>query len=182
LLLFDAAYEAYITDPEIPHSIYEIEGAREVAIELRSFSKNAGFTGVRCAYTVIPKSLQGTTREGEQVSMHSLWNRRHSTKFNGVSYPVQRGAAAAYTSEGQEQIRERIFFYMENARLIREGLEQIGISVYGGVNAPYVWLKTPGRETSWEFFDRFSSRPISWDAGERFWSQRRGLFPPQRFQ
>jgi LL-diaminopimelate aminotransferase len=154
LLLFDAAYEAYITDSEIPHSIYEIEGAREVAIELRSFSKNAGFTGIRCAYTVIPKNLMGTTSRGEPVTLHSLWTRRHTTKFNGVSYPVQRGAAAAYSPDGQVQIRERIAFYMENARLIREGLQQLGISVHGGINAPYVWLKTPGKESSWEFFDR----------------------------
>jgi LL-diaminopimelate aminotransferase len=154
LLLFDAAYEAYITDPTIPHSIYEIDGAREVAIELRSFSKNAGFTGVRCAYTVIPKTLMGTARGGEGVSLHALWTRRHTTKFNGVSYPVQRGAAAAYSPEGQAQIRERVAFYMENARLIREGLERLGITVHGGVNAPYVWLKTPGGLTSWQFFDR----------------------------
>jgi LL-diaminopimelate aminotransferase len=154
LLLFDAAYEAFITDPELPHSIYEIEGARDVAIEMRSFSKNAGFTGVRCAYTVIPKTLMGTNSQGEPVSLHALWNRRHTTKFNGVSYPVQRGAAAAYSEAGNQQIRERIAFYMENARLIREGLERIGITVYGGLNAPYVWLKTPGAATSWEFFDR----------------------------
>lgn len=154
LLLFDAAYEAFITDPELPHSIYEIEGARDVAIEMRSFSKNAGFTGVRCAYTVIPKTLMGTNSHGEPVSLHALWNRRHTTKFNGVSYPVQRGAAAAYSEAGNQQIRERIAFYMENARLIREGLERIGITVYGGLNAPYVWLKTPGAATSWEFFDR----------------------------
>jgi LL-diaminopimelate aminotransferase len=154
LLLFDAAYEAFITDPELPHSIYEIEGAREVAIEMRSFSKNAGFTGVRCAYTVIPKALVGTSSKGDPVSLHTLWNRRHTTKFNGVSYPVQRGAAAAYSDAGKEQIRERITFYMENARLIREGLQRSGITVYGGLNAPYVWLKTPESETSWEFFDR----------------------------
>ncbi len=154
LLLFDAAYEAFITDPELPHSIYEIEGARDVAIEMRSFSKNAGFTGVRCAYTVIPKTLMGTNSQGEPVSLHTLWNRRHTTKFNGVSYPVQRGAAAAYSEAGNQQIRERIAFYMENARLIREGLERIGITVYGGLNAPYVWLKTPGAATSWDFFDR----------------------------
>ncbi len=154
ILLFDAAYEAYITDPDIPHSIYEIEGAREVAIEFRSFSKNAGFTGIRCACTVIPRELTGTTPSGERVELHRLWNRRHSTKFNGVSYPVQRGAAAAYSPEGREQVDGLISFYLENARLIREGLEAAGIEVYGGVNAPYVWLKTPGGADSWTFFDR----------------------------
>ncbi|MBS0261697.1 MAG: LL-diaminopimelate aminotransferase [Planctomycetes bacterium] len=154
VILFDAAYEAFITDPSIPHSIYEIPGAREVAIEFRSFSKTAGFTGVRCAYTVVPKSLVGSTSTGEQVPLHGLWNRRHTTKFNGVSYPVQRAAEAAYSEEGQRQVRELIAFYLANARLIREGLEKIGVQVFGGVNAPYVWVKTPGRETSWEFFDR----------------------------
>ena len=154
ILLFDAAYEAYITDPDIPHSIYEIEGAREVAIEFRSFSKNAGFTGIRCACTVIPHELTGTTQAGERVEVHRLWNRRHSTKFNGVSYPVQRGAEAAYSPEGREQVARLISFYLENARLLREGLEAVGITVYGGVNAPYVWLKTPGGLDSWTFFDQ----------------------------
>ncbi len=154
ILLFDAAYEAYITDPEIPHSIYEIDGAREVAIEFRSFSKNAGFTGIRCACTVIPHELTGTTTTGERIEVHGLWNRRHSTKFNGVSYPVQRGAEAAYSSDGQEQVGELISFYLENARLLREGLQAVGISVFGGINAPYVWLKTPGNVDSWTFFDQ----------------------------
>ena len=154
ILLFDAAYEAYITDPEIPHSIYEIDGAREVAIEFRSFSKNAGFTGIRCACTVIPHELTGTTATGERIEVHGLWNRRHSTKFNGVSYPVQRGAEAAYSSDGQEQVGQLISFYLENARLLREGLEAVGISVFGGINAPYVWLKTPGSVDSWTFFDQ----------------------------
>ena len=154
ILLFDAAYEAYITDPEIPHSIYEIDGAREVAIEFRSFSKNAGFTGIRCACTVIPHELTGTTATGERIEVHGLWNRRHSTKFNGVSYPVQRGAEAAYSSDGQEQVGELISFYLENARLLREGLQAVGISVFGGINAPYVWLKTPGNVDSWTFFDQ----------------------------
>ncbi|MEC9010542.1 MAG: LL-diaminopimelate aminotransferase [Planctomycetota bacterium] len=154
ILLFDAAYEAYITDPEIPHSIYEIDGAREVAIEFRSFSKNAGFTGIRCACTVIPHELTGTTTTGERIEVHGLWNRRHSTKFNGVSYPVQRGAEAAYSSDGQEQVGELISFYLENARLLREGLQAVGISVVGGINAPYVWLKTPGNVDSWTFFDQ----------------------------
>jgi LL-diaminopimelate aminotransferase len=154
ILLFDAAYEAYITDPEIPHSIYEIDGAREVAIEFRSFSKNAGFTGIRCACTVIPHELTGTTTTGERIEVHSLWNRRHSTKFNGVSYPVQRCAEAAYSSDGQEQVGQLISFYLENARLLREGLQAVGISVFGGINAPYVWLKTPGNVDSWTFFDQ----------------------------
>lgn len=154
IIFYDAAYEAYISDPDIPHSIYEIPGARDVAIELRSFSKTAGFTGIRCAFTVIPKSLMGTTASGEQHAIHALWNRRHSTKFNGVSYPVQRGAAAVYSESGKQQIRELVDFYMNNARLLREGLEAVGFQVYGGVNAPYVWLKTPGETTSWEFFDQ----------------------------
>ncbi|QDV21698.1 LL-diaminopimelate aminotransferase [Gimesia panareensis] len=153
IILFDAAYEAFITDPEIPHSIFEIEGAREVAIEFRSFSKNAGFTGTRCAFTVVPKTLKGKTSTGESADIHPLWNRRHCTKFNGVSYIIQRGAEAAYSEAGKEQIKGLIAFYLENARLLREGLESVGISVYGGVNAPYVWLKTPGDSTSWDFFD-----------------------------
>jgi LL-diaminopimelate aminotransferase len=154
IILYDAAYEAYITDPQIPHSIFEIPGAREVAIEFRSFSKTAGFTGVRCAFTVVPKSLMGTTSAGETVAMHALWNRRQSTKFNGVSYPVQRAAQAIYSPAGKPQVRAMIDFYLTNARLIRAGLEQTGLKVHGGVNAPYVWVKTPGNESSWEFFDR----------------------------
>ena len=158
IILFDAAYEAFITDPEIPHSIYEIPGAREVAIEFRSFSKNAGFTGTRCAFTVVPKSLQVKTSGGETVSVHQLWNRRHCTKFNGVSYVIQRGAEAVYSEAGQQQVRELIDFYMENARLLRAGLEAVGISVYGGVNAPYVWLKTPNGFDSWGFFDELLNK------------------------
>ena len=154
VILYDAAYEAYITDPAIPHSIYEIDGAREVAIEFRSFSKTAGFTGVRCAFTVIPKGLKGKTRDGRDVPIHQLWNRRHCTKFNGVSYPVQRGAAATYSREGKRQVRETIDFYLTNAKLVRETLAKLGIQVYGGVNAPYVWLKTPGKLSSWDFFDK----------------------------
>jgi LL-diaminopimelate aminotransferase len=154
VILYDAAYEAYITDPAIPHSIYEIDGAREVAIEFRSFSKTAGFTGVRCAFTVIPKGLKGKTRDGREVAIHPLWNRRHCTKFNGVSYPVQRGAAAIYSPEGKQQVRETIAFYLANARLVREALTKLGLKVYGGVNAPYVWLKTPGNLSSWDFFDK----------------------------
>ena len=154
VILFDAAYEAFITEPGIPHSIYEIEGAERCAIEFRSFSKTAGFTGVRCALTVVPKALAGTTSTGETVSLNRLWHRRQSTKFNGVSYPVQRAAAAVYTDEGWAQVQEVIGYYMENARIIREGLTAAGITCHGGVNAPYIWLKTPGRMTSWDFFDK----------------------------
>jgi len=177
LILFDAAYEAYITDPSIPHSIYEIEGARDVAIEFRSFSKTAGFTGVRCAFTVVPKSLQGKTRDGRTTEVHALWNRRHCTKFNGVSYPVQRGAAAVYSPEGKQEIRSTIDFYLENARLIREGLTNLGISVYGGVHAPYVWLKTPGGQSSWDFFDRLLSEThLVGTPGSGFGSSGEGYF------
>jgi len=153
VILYDAAYESFITESGVPHSIFEIEGAREVAIEFRSFSKKAGFTGVRCGFTVVPKDLQGKTSCGKNEAIHPLWNRRQSTKFNGASFIVQRGAAAVYSEAGQEQVKNTINFYMENARLLREGLEAIGIRVYGGVNAPYVWLKTPGNATSWDFFD-----------------------------
>jgi len=154
ILLFDAAYEAFITDPKIPHSIYEIEGAEEVAIEFRSFSKTAGFTGTRCAYTVVPENLRARDESGREVAVNPLWNRRHTTKFNGVSYPVQRGAEACFSAEGKAQIREQIEYYLANARLIREGLAKLGLDVYGGVNAPYIWLKTPGSLDSWEFFDK----------------------------
>lgn len=154
IIFFDAAYEAYITDPSLPHSIYEIEGARDCAIEFRSFSKNAGFTGTRCALTVVPKTLIGKAADGSDVEIWKLWNRRQSTKFNGVSYIVQRGAEAVYSEEGQVQIKQLISFYLENAKIIREKLTAAGISVYGGVNAPYVWLKTPNNLSSWDFFDK----------------------------
>jgi LL-diaminopimelate aminotransferase len=154
VLLFDAAYEAFISDPSIPRSIFEIPGAREVAIEFRSLSKSAGFTGTRLAYTVVPKELMGTNDQGEKVSIHALWNRRHCTKFNGVSYPVQKAAAAVFAPEGQKECAEIVAYYMENARLIREGLTAAGITVYGGTNAPYVWLKTPEGIGSWAFFDK----------------------------
>ena len=154
IIFFDAAYEAFITEPDIPHSIYEIEGAKSCAIEFRSFSKTAGFTGVRCGLTVIPEQLTALTAGGEKVGLNKLWNRRQSTKFNGVSYPVQRAAAAVYSEEGWPQVRETISFYMENARLILEGLKTAGITCYGGVNAPYIWLKTPGGLASWDFFDK----------------------------
>ncbi|MEH2357141.1 LL-diaminopimelate aminotransferase [Nostoc sp.] len=154
IIFFDAAYEAYITDPSLPHSIYEIEGAREVAIEFRSFSKNAGFTGTRCALTVVPKTLTAKAADGSDVELWKLWNRRQSTKFNGVSYIIQRGAEAVYSEEGQAQIKGLVSFYLENAKIIREKLTAAGLSVYGGVNAPYVWVKTPNGLSSWEFFDK----------------------------
>ena len=158
IILFDAAYEAYITDASIPHSIYEIAGARDVAIEFRSFSKTAGFTGTRCAFTVVPKELHGTTAGGQRQPIHPLWNRRQTTKFNGVSYIIQRGAAAVYSADGQRQVRQLIEFYLTNAGLLREGLSKVGIQVYGGVNAPYVWLKTPKNVPSWDFFDQLLQR------------------------
>jgi LL-diaminopimelate aminotransferase len=154
IIFFDAAYEAYITDPDLPHSIYEIEGARDCAIEFRSFSKNAGFTGTRCALTVVPKTLTAKAADGSDVELWKLWNRRQSTKFNGVSYIIQRGAEAVYTEEGQAQVKALISFYLENAKMIREKLTEAGISVYGGVNAPYVWVKTPNGLSSWDFFDK----------------------------
>ena len=154
VLLYDAAYEGYIREADVPHSIFEIEGAREVAIEFRSFSKLAGFTGLRCAFTVVPKELHGRAANGDRVALNPLWLRRQSTKFNGVPYVVQRGAAAVYTDEGQRQVRGLIDFYMDNARIIREGLEAVGLTVYGGRNAPYLWVKTPGGLSSWDFFSR----------------------------
>ncbi len=154
IILFDAAYEAFITEPDIPHSIYEIPGAKDCAIEFRSFSKTAGFTGVRCGLTVVPETLMAATVSGEKIALNRLWNRRQCTKFNGVSYPVQKAAAAVYSEEGWTQVKETIDFYMENARLIRQGLSDAGIICYGGVNAPYIWLKTPGGMASWEFFDK----------------------------
>ncbi len=153
VILYDSAYEAYITEPDIPHSIYEIPGAQEVAIEFRSFSKTAGFTGTRCAYTVVPKKLQGRAGK-DKVRLNDLWNRRHSTKFNGVPYIIQRGAEAVYSKEGQLEVRKTIGYYMENARVIRNGLATLGLEVYGGINAPYIWLKTPGGMDSWNFFDQ----------------------------
>lgn len=153
LILFDAAYEAYIREDDIPHSIFEIEGAKRCAIEFRSFSKTAGFTGVRCGYTVIPKEVTATTAIGERVALNALWNRRQCTKFNGTSYITQRGAEAIYSKEGKQQVRETIDYYMENARIMREGLTAAGIQVFGGKNAPYLWVKTPEGFTSWQFFD-----------------------------
>lgn len=158
ILFFDAAYEGYITDPAIPHSIYEIEGARDVAIEFRSFSKTAGFTGTRCAFTVVPKGLMAKTPDGQSVELHALWNRRHTTKFNGVSYIIQRGAEAVYSAAGHTQVRKLIEFYLENAAILCRGLRAAGMTVYGGTNAPYVWLKTPGQLTSWQFFDQLLTK------------------------
>ena len=154
IIFFDAAYEAFITDPTLPHSIFEIEGARDCAIEFRSFSKNAGFTGTRCALTVVPKTLTAKAADGSDVEIWKLWNRRQSTKFNGVSYIIQRGAEAVYSEAGQTQIKALVSFYLENAKIIREELINAGLYVYGGVNAPYVWVKTPHGLSSWEFFDK----------------------------
>lgn len=153
LILFDAAYEVFIREDDVPHSIYEIEGAKEVAIEFRSFSKTAGFTGTRCAYTVVPKEIKIKTSSGEEQSVNALWNRRQTTKFNGVSYPVQKAAEAVYSEQGQKEINENIDYYLENARIIRESLSDIGLNVYGGVNSPYIWVKTPNDMESWDFFD-----------------------------
>lgn len=154
IILFDAAYEAFITDPSLPHSIYEIEGAKDCSIEFRSFSKNAGFTGTRCALTVVPKNLTGKASDGSNVEIWKLWNRRQATKFNGVSYIVQRGAQAVYSEEGKAQVAQLVKFYLENAQIIREELTSSGLTVYGGVNAPYVWVKTPDGLSSWDFFDK----------------------------
>ncbi len=152
IILFDAAYQSFIRNPDIPRSIFELEGARDCAIEFRSFSKNAGFTGTRCAFTVVPENLTAKSASGEEVSVHKLWNRRHSTKFNGVSYPVQKAAAAIYSPEGKTQVQGLIDFYMENAKVIVKTLGELGFSCVGGINAPYVWVKTD--QPSWEFFDR----------------------------
>ncbi|OMF22755.1 LL-diaminopimelate aminotransferase [Paenibacillus sp. FSL H8-0548] len=154
IILYDSAYEAFIQEEDVPHSIYEIEGAREVAIEFRSFSKTAGFTGVRCAYTVVPREIKGLDAFGNEVLINDLWNRRHTTKFNGVSYVTQRGAAAIYSAEGKEQIKSLVEYYMTNAAIIRDGLASLGLEVFGGVNAPYIWLKTPKGMDSWSFFDK----------------------------
>lgn len=155
LIFYDAAYEAYIQDDDIPHSIYEIKGARKVAIEFRSFSKTAGFTGVRCGYTVVPKELTAASIDGkERYPLNPMWNRRQCTKFNGTSYISQRAAEAIYTPEGKEQVRETIKYYMDNAKIMRETLTSLGLKVYGGVNAPYLWVKTPGNTDSWKFFEQ----------------------------
>ena len=154
VILYDAAYEAYIADGDVPHSIYEIEGAKDVAVECRSLSKNAGFTGMRMAYTVVPKPLQGTSADGRAHSLNALWTRRVNMKSNGPPYPIQKAAAAVYTADGQKQVRALIEFYMANARIIRDGLAEAGFTVYGGRNAPYIWFRTPAGVSSWDFFDR----------------------------
>jgi LL-diaminopimelate aminotransferase len=154
VILYDAAYEAYVREPGVPRSIYEIEGAREAAIEFRSLSKSAGFTGTRCAFTIVPKELMARTASGERVSLNTLWLRRQSTKFNGVPYIVQKAAAAVYSDEGARQVKAQVDHYMENARIIREGLEGVGLTVYGGTNAPYLWVRTPRGLDSWAFFDK----------------------------
>lgn len=153
LILFDAAYEVFINEDNVPHTIYEIEGAKEVAIEFKSFSKTAGFTGTRCAYTIVPKELKGYDSEGNEVEINPLWNRRQTTKFNGASYPVQRAAEAVYSDDGKQEVRDVIDYYMENAKIIRESLTDIGLKVYGGVSSPYIWVKTPNDMDSWAFFD-----------------------------
>ncbi len=158
VILFDAAYDAFIQDDSLPRSIYEIEGAKDCAIEMRSFSKRAGFTGVRCAYMVIPKTVTGTTASGERVALNQLWGRRHATKFNSVPYVIQRAAAATFTPEGQAQTQEQVRHYMENARLIRDGLAAANFTVFGGEHAPYIWMRTPDGQTSWDCFDTLLSR------------------------
>lgn len=154
VILYDAAYERFITEDDVPHSIFEIEGAKSCAIEFRSFSKTAGFTGTRCGYTVVPKGLMAKTADGQKTDLNAMWYRRQSTKYNGTSYIIQRGAAAVYTEEGQKQINESIGYYLENARIIREGLSAAGIECSGGINAPYIWVKCPNGMTSWEMFDK----------------------------
>lgn len=176
LILFDAAYERYIREDNVPHSIYEIEDAKEVAIEFRSFSKTAGFTGTRCAFTVIPKDLYGADSDGELHSLAQMWNRRHTTKFNGVPYITQKGALACYSEEGRQQIKETIDFYLGNAEIILEGLNSIGIQCFGGVNSPYIWLKTPGGMPSWEFFDRLLDAGVVGTPGAGFGRAGEGYF------
>lgn len=158
IILYDAAYEAYITDPDVPHSIYEIEGARHCAVEFRSYSKTAGFTGLRCGYTIVPKELTARTADGGRVALNPLWNRRQCTKFNGTPYIVQRAAEAIYTPEGKQQVRETIDYYMGNAALMRQALQEAGITVYGGTDAPYLWVETPEGASSWEYFELLLDR------------------------
>jgi LL-diaminopimelate aminotransferase len=177
IILFDAAYEAFIREPGLVHSIFEIPGARNVAIEFRSLSKTAGFTGTRCAFTVIPKELCAHDGSGAPVPLHGLWNRRHTTKFNGVSYPIQKAAAAVYSPEGNQAVRANIDYYMENARIIREGLGKAGYRVHGGVNAPYIWLRVPEGMTSWQFFDRLlNDANVVGTPGSGFGSAGEGYF------
>ena len=182
ILLFDAAYESYISDPAIPHSIFEIPGARECALELRSFSKNGGFTGVRCGFTVMPKSLLARTEDGRRLPLHPLWHRRWSTKANSVSYPVQRGAEALYSPEGLEQVRALIDHYMGNAKILRLAAADAGLEVFGGVNAPYIWVKTPDGLTSWQMFDRMlHDLNVVITPGSGFGTQGEGYFRVSAF-
>ncbi len=177
IILYDAAYEAYISDPSLPHSIYEIPGARECAIEFRSFSKNGGFTGTRCAFTVVPKTLLAATGSGEYKPLHPLWNRRMSTKFNGVSYIVQRAAEALYSTEGKAEVKALIEHYMGNAKILRSAAEQAGLAVYGGVNAPYIWVATPKGYTSWQAFDKILNEAnVVITPGSGFGSKGEGYF------
>jgi LL-diaminopimelate aminotransferase len=177
LILFDAAYEAFISEPGIPRSIYEVEGARRVAIEFRSFSKTAGFTGLRCAYAIVPKELTTTSSIGEEISLNALWRRHQATKFNGTAYIIQRGAAAVYSPEGQRQVHAVIDYYMQNARIIKNSLESAGLTVHGGINAPYLWVKTPGELSSWEFFDRLlNEAQIVGTPGSGFGAAGEGFF------
>lgn len=166
LILYDAAYEAFVQDESLPRSIYEVEGAREVAIEFRSFSKTAGFTGTRCAYTVVPKECMAYTEAGEPVAVHGLWNRRHTTKFNSVSYPVQRAAEAVYSPEGKAQVKELISYYLNNAKFIREKMEALGYECIGGENSPYIWVD--GKGDSWEFFDKLLQAGVVCTPGAGF--------------
>ena len=177
IILFDAAYCAFISEENIPKSIYEIEGAKDVAIEFKSYSKTAGFTGVRCGYVVIPKTVYGYDNEGNKIELNKLWNRRQCTKFNGTPYITQRGAEAIYTEEGQKEIKENIDYYKENAKIILEGLKEIGIKAYGGVNSPYVWLKTPNNMKSWDFFDMLLTKAnVVGTPGEGFGPSGEGYF------
>jgi len=177
LILFDAAYEAFIRQENVPHSIYEIDGAKEVAVEFRSFSKTAGFTGTRCAYTIVPKTLFGVDSKGEKQSLNAMWNRRHTTKFNGVPYITQRGAQACYSDEGKKQIRQVIDFYLGNAKVILDGLSALDIECFGGVNSPYIWLKTPGGMPSWDFFDKLLNEAnVAGTPGAGFGNSGEGYF------
>ena len=177
IIIYDAAYVAFITEENIVHSIYEIDGAKKVAIEVKSFSKTAGFTGIRCGYTVVPKDVFGFTRAKEKVSLNKLWARRQSTKFNGVSYITQIGAEAVYSDEGKKQTKQNINFYMENAKIIKNELKKFGFDVTGGTNAPYIWLKTPNGLTSWQFFDYLlNEKQIVGTPRKRIWGRRRRVF------
>jgi len=177
IILFDAAYCAFISEENIPKSIYEIEGAKDVAIEFKSYSKTAGFTGVRCGYVVLPKTVFAYDEAGNKIELNKLWNRRQCTKFNGTPYITQRGAEAIYTEDGQKEIKENIDYYKENAKIILEGLKEIGIKAYGGVNSPYVWLKTPNNMKSWDFFDMLLTKAnVVGTPGEGFGPSGEGYF------